>query len=171
MAPVSDGLQNLGSSVSVVVFPAGGGSPSQPIDVPITLPASNLVTIKLASAPGASITFTHVLVQGRILELFPTSDPTTFTSTPDQLAYAALPAGSAISNVRPARITRAVNPSDTIDIKDASQLYTNALLEFDNGSGKEYRTVVAINDVSVTVSGTLSTSYFEAKRSASWRPP
>ena len=54
--------------------------------------------------------------------------------------------------------------NDTIDINDASQLYTNALVEFDNGTGKEYRTVMSVSDVSVTVSKPLSSGYFEGQK-------
>ena len=61
-------------------------------------------------------------------------------------------------------MTNVTSQNDTIDIKDASQLYTNALVELDNGTEKEFANVVAVNDDSVTFNPAPHNSYYEGQK-------
>ncbi len=108
----------------------------------------------------------HVLIQGRIFPITATAaGATTFTVTPDQLSYAAWPANVVVSWSRSARVTTVNTAGDTIDIKDASQLYTHALVELDNGTdAKEFVVVDSINSNSVTFVPAPAHSYNEGQK-------
>ena len=129
-------------------------------------PPANAVTLTLNSALPSGVG--NVLIQGRIYPITAVSPPTTgaflYTINPDQLSWAAWPANVAISSMPQGRVTNVTSQNDTIDIKDASQLYTNALVELDNGTEKEFANVVAVNDDSVTFNPAPHNSYYEGQK-------
>ena len=168
-ANVSDGLQSLGGNTLVVIVPAAAGSANVTVtSVSIDGPPSPItVTVTLDSTlPSTGVD--RVAVQGRIFAISNlatnSAGNSQFTISPDQLSYAAWPANVAISSVRKARVTTVNVTGDTLDIKDASQLYTNALVELDNGTAKEFANVVAVNDVSVTFNPAPKNSYYEGQK-------
>ena len=81
---------------------------------------------------------------------------------PDLLRVLARPSGD--PEHAQGGVTQVAQPNDTIDVKNASQLYVNALVEFDNGGQKEFANVVAVNDVSVTFSKSLANTYYEGQK-------
>jgi phage tail sheath protein FI len=165
-ANVSDGIQSLGSNTPVIIVPANGTANVTVTSTSITPPT--VVTVTLDSAfPTANPAVSHVLVQGRIFSinnLKTVNGASQFTITPDQLSYASWPANVKISSVRAARVTMVNTQGDTIDINDASQLYTNALVELDNGSAKEFCNVVEVNDTAVTFNPAPANTYLEGQK-------
>jgi phage tail sheath protein FI len=161
-AAVADGLQSLGSIVPMTIVPAGGGAGTPVKSTAMSASADVTVTV----SPGMPAGIDHVLIQGRIFPITATAaGATTFTITPDQLSSAAWPANVVVSWARPARVTTVNIANDTIDLKDASQLYANALVELDNGSiSKEFRVVQSINNNSVTFGSGLTNSYNEGQK-------
>ena|SRR5271157_2047730 len=161
--PVTDGLQSLGKTVPVLIVPAAAGSkPTQVTSTAISVPTDVLVTVSDAMQAGID----HVLIQGRVFPITATAaGATTFTVTPGQLSFATWPAKVVVSWSRPARLSQVTSPNDTIDLKDASQLYTNALVELDNGKDvKEFAVVASINNNSVTFLRAPSNSYNEGQK-------
>ena len=161
-APVTDGLQSLGKVVPVIVVPAGGGASISVQTTAISVSTDVTVTVSAGMPVGVD----HVLIQGRIFPITATAaGATTFTVTPDQLSYAAWPANVVVSWSRSARVTTVNTAGDTIDIKDASQLYTHALVELDNGTdAKEFVVVDSINSNSVTFVPAPAHSYNEGQK-------
>ena len=147
----SDGLQALGSGgLSSLSDDRTLRHGQQPIDQHPRRPGHP--HFQFCAPHGRS----DVLIQGRIYPITfpstprPATGPFLYTINPDQLSYAAWQPNVKVTNARKARVTTVNVPNDTIDINNASQLYTNALVELDDGSVKQFATVYSVNDVSVT---------------------
>ena len=102
LANVSDGLQSLGGSTLVAIFPITGSTNVTAQIQSIVGPPANAVTLTLNSALPSGVG--NVLIQGRIYPITAVSPPTTgaflYTINPDQLSWAAWPANVAILSVR-----------------------------------------------------------------------
>ncbi len=79
------------------------------------------------------------------------------TATPITASWGAIAVGTPVQVLRPAR----QSPTSTIDMADGSQLYPNALVEFDNGTLKEVVAVSTITGNTITLSSPLSHQYYE----------
>jgi uncharacterized protein len=83
-----------------------------------------------------------------------------FTITPALLPGQGWPAGTTVKRLRVAN-TAGVN---TINIWGASSLYTNAIVELDNGHTKDILTVQSVAGNVVTLSGNLANVYYEGHK-------
>jgi hypothetical protein len=91
-----------------------------------------------------------------------TVTPPAFAITPAVPAGQTWEAGTSVRRLRPANDVNNLGP--TINVRNASQLYENALVELDNGALKEVRTVLSISGDVVTLSADLANAYFEDNR-------
>jgi uncharacterized protein len=133
------------SSVVTATPPAGAGQPW---------------TIEVDDATGLADD-DHVLVGGREQVIDNVSAANrTFTITPGPAPGDAIPPGTMVRRLRSGN---AANDT-TINVSAASRLYEGALIEFDNGTNKETRTVDSVAGDTVTLSAGLAEVYFEGHR-------
>lgn len=94
--------------------------------------------------------------------------PRTFDINPGVPAGRTWPAGTTVRRMRaantPAAAGAAAGSAVTINVWNAAQLYRGALVELDNGTLKEVRTVDSVAGNAVTLSANLSQAYFEDHR-------
>jgi phage tail sheath protein FI len=103
----------------------------------------------------------HILVNGREFVVDNRSVANdTFEISPPLPPGEALPPGTVVRRLRAGNAAA----DTTINLTAASRLYEGALIEFDNGTKKETRTVDSVAGDTVTLSAGLAEIYFEGHR-------
>jgi phage tail sheath protein FI len=148
-------------TLNVLPDPAvGGAAPTTTVVNAPTPAAGQPWVVEVDDATGFADD-DHILVNGReqvVGNL--NAGNNTFEITPGLPAGDTLPAGTV---VRRLRAGNAANDT-TINMTAASRLYEGALIEFDNGTKKEVRTVDSVLGDTVTLSAGLAEVYFEGHR-------
>ena len=141
--------------------------------------AANVAQVAVPAAAGtfdASINNQQVVIAGR---RFLASNATvaggelTFTITP--ATHAAWQSGLAVQRLR----TAVLAGNTQLSVSGAQRLYTGAIVELDNGTQKEIRTVASVSGTVVTFDTALANSYvetdwlrvFEAEVLVRYQPP
>jgi uncharacterized protein len=145
-------------TVNVLPDPAIGGAAPTRVVVNAPVPAAGQPqTVEVDSVNGLA-DGDHVLINGHEHTIGNLSQANrTFEITPGLPAGVVLPAGAV---VRRLRVANAANDT-TINVTAASRLYQGALIEFDNGTRKEARTVDSIQGDTITLSAPLTQIYHE----------
>jgi phage tail sheath protein FI len=146
-------------TLSVLPDQAAGGAPAS-TTVAATQLNAGVWTITVADVTGFANN-DHILVQGReyVIANVQPGPANTFEIAPG------IPAGQnwVGTVVKRLRAANAANAA-TINLYGANQLYTGALVEFDNGTRKEITTVVSVAGDTVTLGSQLTQVYFENAR-------
>ncbi|MGA9768988.1 MAG: phage tail sheath C-terminal domain-containing protein [Blastocatellia bacterium] len=148
----------IGATLKVLADPLLGGSPAS-TTVTVQANAGDTV-ITIGSAAGLAIGNT-VLIGGRHHEVQGIA-----VGPPDQITInPAVPAGPGFGPSTTVRRLRRANDSGvprlTINVRNASSLYTGALVELDNGTDKEVLTVASVSGDLVTLSANMAGQYFD----------
>ena len=154
----------VGAALKIMADPTLGGSPfSTATSAPANAGDTN---ITVASAGGLAVN-DRVLIDGREYTISAVAG-TTLTINPAVPANPAVPpqptwpVGTSVRRMRPANNSGA--PGPTINLWNAAQLYRGALVELDNGTAKEVRTVTGVAGNTATLSANLANAYFEEHR-------
>ena len=146
----------VGATLKIMADPVAGGSPFNTRLKSLTDKGST--TIELESTTGlkvddrVSIADDEFTVKSIAAPKI-TIDPAMPVKTPE---------GATVRRLRPANDKAAF--SDTINVWNASQLYKDALIELDNGTKKELRTVISVVGNTVKLATKLANPYYEEQR-------
>jgi phage tail sheath protein FI len=148
----------VGATLKIMADPALGGSPfstkttaaANPGDTDITLASTaGLAANDRVFVSGGEYTVTGIAAN-------------VITIDPALPAGHNWPAGTNVRRMRQANDSAA--PGPTISVWNAPQLYRGAIVELDNGTAKEVRTVVGVARNTATLSANLANAYYEEHR-------
>ena len=154
----------VGNTMNILPDPNAAGNVAASTTVTSTAYAAGppaVTTVTVASVANFS-NGDHILVAGQeyIIANVTAGPPATFTITPSLLAGQSWPAGTAVKRLRVANAAAIT----TINVYGASALYTNALVELDNGHKKDVVTVNNVVGNLVTLSAALANVYYEGHK-------
>jgi len=148
----------VGGTYRIVGDPATGGNAAQTSLTADAGPAAAALTV------GSIAGFANgdqILIRGRVFAVNAAPAGNTININPAVPAGVTWPAGTPVLRLRPANNAAA---PDAIHLQGADQLYPNALVELDNGTNKEIRTVDSVVGDLVTLSQNLAQPYLEGNR-------
>jgi len=155
--PVSPSTLNLMADSMLA-----GNAPFSTTVVSTTVAAGPTTTVEANDVTGLS-DGDHILVQGReyVISSLAAAPANTFEITPSLPLSGSWAAGTAIKRMPAANNAGA---AATINVWGASTLYTDAIVELDNGTTKETLQVVSVAGDTVTLSGPIANSYHEGHK-------
>lgn len=146
----------VGATLKIMADSVVGGNPFSTATT--VAAAAGDTNITVASAAGLAVG-DQVLIDGA--EYTVVAGPA-LTINPGVPAGDSWPVGTSVRRMRPANNMGA--PAPTINVWNAAQLYRGALVELDNSTAKEVRTVVSVAGNTATLSANLANAYFEGHR-------
>lgn len=145
----------VGGSLTILPDPATGGAPAS---TQLTADVTNSANLPVVSTAGFT-TGDRVRILGREFTVT-VVDGTNFTVAPPVGATVTWATGTSVARLRPA------GNGTSMNLANASSLYDNAVVEFDNGTQKETVVVAAGGVVGsvVTFAPALANAYFEGHK-------
>jgi uncharacterized protein len=131
-----------------------GGGPTVTQTITASVPSNVVITI---SDPATSLKQNDGVLVGATLVILPEDGVGSTFKVPAGVA----PDPSWVKGISVVKLRPARPPGLLIDVADVSQLYSTALLEFDNGTSKEYGVVDTVTGNTVKLLVALTNNYFE----------
>jgi uncharacterized protein len=145
----------VGATLKIIADPLTGGSPFSAKLTAIANKGTSTIEVNVAGLKPED----RVMIAAAE---FTVKSVAALKITIDRQLPDKLPVATTVRRLRPANDKAA--PSATINVWNASQLYKDALVELDNGTKKELRTVVSVVGNAVTLATKLTNPYYEEQR-------